>query len=93
MSERLAGPNDGAGERGDREDPGDTRAEVDEPGSGTAEPTEDPTSRGGSTTSVELPAGGGFYREEELEDSNGMEVMRPDDGRLGLTGFREPEHH
>lgn len=78
------GPNDSNIQRGDREDTGDNEARPDETGSGFAEPTVDPTSFGG-TTSIRHPSSGPFDLEEERQDYDGMEVMEPTDGRLGLT--------
>jgi hypothetical protein len=70
--------------RGDREDTGDNEARPTETGSGTAIPTVDSTSLGG-TTSIRRRPERGFNAEEELRDDYGMEVMQPTDGRLGLT--------
>jgi hypothetical protein len=70
--------------RGDREDTGDDEARPTETGSGTAIPTVDSTSLGGTTSIRQRPARG-FNAEEELRDDYGTEVMQPTDGRLGLT--------
>jgi len=82
------GPNDGGLKRGDRETTGDNEAAPDELGSGPAVPTVDPTSIGG-TGSVRQPATGGFDVEQERADSDGIEVMEPSDGRLGLTNIND----
>ena len=78
------GPNDSSIQRGDREDTGDNEARPDEIGSGPAHPTVDPASFG-ATTSIRHPSSGRFDLEQELTDSDGIEVMEPSDGRLGLT--------
>ena len=83
---RLAGPNDGGIKRGDREDTGDNQADLDELGSGPAQPTVDSTSLGGES-SISQPGDAGFDSALELEESDGMEIMHADDGRLGLTGL------
>ncbi len=82
----LAGPNDGGVKRGDREDTGDNQADLDDLGSGPAQPTVDPTSLGGDT-SINQPDPSGFDSSVELEDADGMEIVQADDGRLGLTGL------
>ena len=84
----LFGPNDSAIHRGDREDTGDNEARPDELGSGPAQPTVDPTSFGG-TTSIRHPTSGRSSIEEELRDTDGIEVMEPTDGRLGLTNVND----
>ncbi len=68
----------------DREDTGDNEARPDEMGSGDAQPTVDPTSFGG-TSSSRHPSSDRFDPEEELHDVDGMETMLPTDSRLGLT--------
>lgn len=82
------GPNDSPIQRGDREDTGDNEARPDELGSGPAQPTVDPTSFGG-TSSIRHPSSGRFSVEEELRDYDGIEVMEPSDGRLGLTNVND----
>ncbi|HEX3683469.1 MAG TPA: hypothetical protein VHU83_13110 [Bryobacteraceae bacterium] len=82
------GPNDSAIHRGDREDTGDNEARPDELGSGPAQPTVDPTSFGG-TSSIRHPTSGRSSIEEELRDSDGIEIMEPSDGRLGLTNVND----
>jgi hypothetical protein len=82
----LFGPNDSPIHRGDREDTGDEEARPDELGSGPAQPTVDPTAFGG-TSSIRHPASGRSSIEEELRDYDGIEVMEPNDGRLGLTNL------
>jgi hypothetical protein len=77
------GPKDSI-HRGDREGTGDNEAQPTETGSGPARPTADPTSLGG-TTSIRQPPTRGFDVHEVLGDSDGMEVVEPTDGRLGLT--------
>ena len=84
----LFGPNDSPIHRGDREDTGDDEARPDELGSGPAQPTVDPTSFGG-TTSIRHPTSGRASIEEELHDSDGIEIMEPSDGRLGLTNVND----
>lgn len=85
-----AGPNDGV-RRGDGEETGDNEAAPDDLGSGSAEPTVDPTSLGGGASSSQ--PSGRFDVEQERADYDGMEVMEANDGRLGLTGIEgsEPE--
>ena len=83
-STQWMGPNDSSINRGDREETGDNEARPDEMGSGDAQPTGDPTSFGG-TTSIRHPSSDRFDQTEELRDMDGMEVMIPTDGRLGLT--------
>jgi hypothetical protein len=78
------GPNDSSIKRGDRDDTGDNEARPDEMGSGDAQPTVDPTSFG-ATSSIRHKESDHFDVESELEDFDGMEVMQPTDGRLGLT--------
>jgi hypothetical protein len=78
------GPNDGGIKRGDREDTGDEEARPDEMGSGYAQPTVDPTSFGGES-SIRHPASDQFDPKSEIGETDGMEVMEPTDGRLGLT--------
>jgi len=82
------GPNDSPIHRGDREETGDEEARPDELGSGPAQPTVDPTAFGG-TSSIRHPTSGRSSIEEELKDYDGMEVMEPGDGRLGLTNFND----
>lgn len=77
-------PNDSFLQRGDREDTGGNEARPDELGSGPAQPTVDPTSFG-ATSSIRHPASSRFSVEEELHDYDGIEVVEPTDGRLGLT--------
>ena len=72
--------------RGDREDRGDDQARPTETGSGSAIPTVDSTSLGGST-SIRQPPRHGFDAEDEFHDEYGMEVVEPTDGRLGLTNI------
>lgn len=79
-----AGPNESSIQRGDREDTGDNEARPDEMGSGPARSTVDPTSFGG-TTSISHPSSEPFDIEEELRDLDGIEIVQPSDGRLGLT--------
>ena len=62
----------------------DNEARPDEMGSGDAQLTGDPASFGG-TTSIRHQDSGHFDLAEELADADGMEVMLPTDGRLGLT--------
>jgi hypothetical protein len=76
--------DDSSIKRGDREDTGDNEARPTETGSGSAIPTVDPTSLGG-TSSIRQRPGHGFNADEELQEDYGMEVMQPTDGRLGLT--------
>jgi hypothetical protein len=76
--------DDSSIKRGDREDTGDNEARPTETGSGSAIPTVDSTSLGG-TTSIRQPSVRGFNAEEELREDYGMEVMEATDGRLGLT--------
>jgi hypothetical protein len=78
------GPNDSSIKRGDREDTGDNEARPNELGSGPAQPTVDPTSFGG-TTSIRHKTTDTYDIERELGDVDGMEIMQPTDGRLGLT--------
>ena len=80
------GPNDSDIQRGDREDTGDNSARPTEKGSGPAQPTGDPTSFGG-TTSIHRSPASSFDLEEERSNLNGIEVMEPGDGRLGLTNY------
>jgi hypothetical protein len=80
------GPNDSPIHRGDREDTGDDEARPDEMGSGWAVPTVDPTAFGG-TSSISHPTSEHFDIEDEIRDNDGMEVMLPTDGRLGLTNI------
>ena len=82
------GPNDSPIHRGDLEDTGDNEARPDEMGSGPAQPTVDPTSFGG-TSSIRHPTSGRSSIEEEFRDYDGMEVMEPSDGRLGLTNVND----
>lgn len=82
------GPNDSPIHRGDREDTGDDEARPDELGSGPAQPTVDPTAFGG-TSSIRHPSGGRSSIEDELRDYDGIEVMEPTDGRLGLTNVND----
>jgi hypothetical protein len=84
----VTGPNDSSIHRGDREDTGDNEARPDEIGSGPAQPTVDPTSFGG-TSSIRHPSSARFSVEEELHDYDGIEVMEPGDGRLGLTNVND----
>ena len=77
------GPNDSPSRRGEDTD---NEARPDELGSGPAQSTVDPTALGG-TTSIRHRSSGGFSVEEELRDYDGMEVMEPNDGRLGLTNY------
>lgn len=53
-------------------------------GSGSAQPTFDPTSFGG-TTSIRHNDTDNFDVERERADYDGLEVMEATDGRLGLT--------
>ncbi len=55
-------------------------------GSGPAQPTADPTSFGG-TSSISHPSSDRFDIDEELRDSDGIEVVEATDGRLGLTNI------
>lgn len=80
------GPNDSNIQRGDREDSGDNEARPTETGSGPAEPTVDPTSLGG-TSSIRRSPAAPFDAEEEVRENDGMEVVEPTDGRLGLTNI------
>ncbi len=80
------GPNDSSIQRGDREDTGDNEAQPDEMGSGPARPTVDPTSFGG-ITSIRHPSSDSFDAEEELRDTDGIEIVQSTDGRLGLTNI------
>lgn len=82
------GPNDSPIHRGDREETGDEEARPDELGSGFAQPTVDPTAFGG-TSSIRHPTSGHASIEDELRDYDGMEVMEPSDGRLGLTNVND----
>jgi hypothetical protein len=82
----YCGPNDSSIQRGDRTDTGDNEARPDETGSGPAQPTADPTSFGGAS-SIRRPSGGRFDVEQERQDSDGIEVVEPTDGRLGLTNI------
>ena len=86
------GPNDSPIHRGDREETGDEEARPDEVGSGYAIPTVDPTAFGG-TSSISHPTTEHLDVEDELHDTEGFEVMTPDDGRLGLTnvGNKPPD--
>ena len=68
----------------DPEEIEDNEARPDELGSGPAEPTIDPTAFGG-TSSIGHSSSDRFSVEDELTDTDGMEVMMPEDGRLGLT--------
>jgi len=85
-TELQLGPNDSPIHRGDREETGDDEARPDELGSGDAEPTVDPTAFGG-TSSISHPTRAHVDFDEELNDSDGFEVMEPTDGRLGLTNI------
>lgn len=76
--------NDSTIKREDREDTGDNEARPTATGSGSAIPTVDSTSLGG-TTLIRQPQQPGFNAEEELREDYGMEVMEATDGRLGLT--------
>jgi hypothetical protein len=80
----ILGPNDGGIRRGDREDTGDNEARPTEKGSGFAQPTVDPTAFGG-TSSIRHPESDTFNADNERADVDGIEIMQPDDGRLGLT--------
>ncbi len=80
----FLGPNDSSLNRGDREDTGDNEARPTEKGSGWAQPTVDPTAFGGES-SIGHSSSTPFEYDEELADTDGMEVMEADDGRLGLT--------
>lgn len=84
QSRLQLGPNDGGISRGDRDDTGDNEARPTEKGSGPAQPTFDPTSFGGEN-SIGGPSETVFDLEEEREDSDGLEIMEANDGRLGLT--------
>ncbi len=84
----IFGPNDGGIHRGDGEETGDNEARPDELGSGPAQPTVDTTAFGG-TTSIRHPTSGRASIEEELRDSDGIEIMEPGDGRLGLTNVND----
>jgi hypothetical protein len=84
----MIGPNDSPIQRGDREDTGDNQARPDEFGSGPAFPAVDPTSFGG-TTSIRHPSSGRFDVEQERRDNDGIEVVEPTDGRLGLTNVND----
>jgi hypothetical protein len=70
----------------DRGDAGDDEARSTETGSGSATPTVNSTSLGG-TASIRQPPSQGFDANEELHDEYGMEVVEPTDGRLGLTNI------
>lgn len=85
---QSAGPNDGGVKRGDREEAGDNQADLDEMGSGPAQPTADPTSLG-SNESMEQSGSSDFDSESELQESEGFEIVQADDGRLGLTGLSD----
>ncbi len=78
------GPNDSSIQRGDRADTGDNVARPDETGSGPAHPTADPTTFG-ATSSIRHRESDNFDVERELGDYDGVEIMQPTDGRLGLT--------
>jgi hypothetical protein len=80
------GPNDGGIGRGDRADTGDDRAGPTEKGSGPALPTVDDSAFGGES-SIGRPPSRNFDVEEEREATDGIEIMLPDDGRLGLTDY------
>lgn len=80
----IFGPNDGGVQRGDRDETGDNEARPTERGSGDAHRTVDDTAFGG-TTSISHPTSNHFDLESEREDLDGIEIMQPDDGRLGLT--------
>ena len=82
------GPNDSPIHRGDRAETGDEEARPNEIGTGYAHPTTDPTSFG-ATTSIRHPESDSFDPADELRDTDGMETMVPDDGRLGLTNLGE----
>lgn len=82
----LFGPNDGGISRGDRADTGDESARPTEKGSGPAMPTVDDSAFGGAS-SIRRPPAGSFDLEEERDARDGIEVMLPDDGRLGLTNY------
>lgn len=84
--EYALGPNDSPLHRGDLEDTGDNEAAPDEMGSGPAQPTVDPTAFGG-TSSISHQTSEHFDIEQEELDSDGLEVMLPSDGRLGLTNY------
>ena len=86
------GPNDGGIHRGDREDTGDNEARPDELGHGPAEPTVDPTSLGGITSTGHSDSQH-FDIDAERADYDGLEITTADDGRLGLTnvGNKPPE--
>ena len=75
--------NDSSTRRGTRDKNEDNQARLTEQGSGSAHSTGDPSSLGG-TTSVEQPPTH-FDVEQERSDIDGIEVMEPTDGRLGLT--------
>jgi hypothetical protein len=81
-------PNESDMKRGDRHDIDENQAGPTEKGSGFAQATGDPTSLGG-TTSLRQPQSGHFDVERERADTDGLEVMEPTDGRLGLTNVDE----
>jgi hypothetical protein len=80
----ILGPNDSSISRGDREETGDNEARPTEKGSGPGHPTIDDTAFGGSS-SIRHPSSSNFDLEQEREDSDGIEIMEAEDGRLGLT--------
>ncbi|HEX4807990.1 MAG TPA: hypothetical protein VH325_03625 [Bryobacteraceae bacterium] len=65
---------------------GDNQARATEKGSGPAMPTVDPTGFGGETSIRHATSEETFDTNAELHDTDGFEVERADDGRLGLTG-------
>lgn len=82
----IFGPNDGGISRGDRADTGDEQAQPTEKGSGDAIPTVDGSAFGGAS-SISRPPADNFDIEEERDSRDGIEIMEPGDGRLGLTNY------
>lgn len=80
----YAGPNDSGIRRGNRDETGDNEARATEKGSGDAHGTVDDTAFGG-VNSISHPTSSHFDLESERENFDGIEIMQPDDGRLGLT--------
>jgi hypothetical protein len=80
----LLGPNDSKISRGDRADTGDNEARPTEKGSGWAQPTVDDSAVGGNT-SISHSETSRFDIAQERDSRDGLEIMQPEDGRLGLT--------
>ena len=80
----ILGPNDSSISRGDRADTGDNEARPTEKGSGWAYPTVDDSALGGDT-SISHSETIRFDVDDERDSRDGLEIMQPEDGRLGLT--------